>query len=349
MDYHKYKRILVTGAAGFMGGHLVDYLIDVGCEDVYGVDDLSGGYMSNVNPRSHFTELDLRDKARAREYIDEVKPELIFHLAADATEGRSQFTPLNCTERTYLAYLNVLVPAIRNGLKRVVLTSSMSVYGAQKPPFHEDMETKPEDIYAIAKAAKEQATKILSSVHGFEYVIVRPHNVYGERQNMADPYRNVIAIFINRLLSGKPFYIYGDGTQKRSFTYISDCVPPLAKCGFADELHSHIFNIGPGEETAVTINEMSEVVLKAFFEDKEIPEEFKPIYLPDRPREVKDAFCTHDKARKTLDYNPEVGLEEGVARMVAWARGLGHQQPQYLEEIEIVSDNIPKTWKDKLI
>jgi len=344
----KYKRVLVTGSAGFMGSHLVDYLLTKGFK-VYGVDDLSGGYLRNVNPKSHFTKLDLRDKKKTRDYINKIKPDLIYHLAADATEGRSQFTPLSCTERNYLAYLNLLVPAIKNGARRVVLTSSMAVYGAQRPPFHEGLDRKPEDLYAISKAAMEEATEVLSSVHGFEYVIVRPHNVYGEKQNIADPYRNVIGIFINRLLGGKPFYIYGDGKQKRSFSYIDDCTAPLAKCGLLEGINGEIINLGPGPETAVTINELANTVLKEFFGTDNIPEKFLPIHLTARPQEVKNAFSTCDKAKRLLGFEPTTDLEEGIEKMIKWARKLGYQEPKYLKEVELISKNMPKTWKKRLI
>ena len=206
-----------------MGSHLVDALVARGDCEVYGVDDLSGGFERNVNPKSHFTVLDLRDGEKTKEYIHEVKPEIIFHLAATASVGLSQFTPIASTERNYNAYLNVLVPAVQTGImKRMILTSSMDVYGDQKPPFREEMERRPDDIYAIAKTAMEHATEVLADVHRFEYVIIRPHNVYGSRQNLSDPYRNVVGIFINRLLQDKHYYIYGDGEQIRSFTDIDD-------------------------------------------------------------------------------------------------------------------------------
>lgn len=340
------SKVLVTGAAGFMGSHLVDALLELGHE-VYSLDDLSWGYKENVNPKSIFVQLDLQDKKKTEDYINEVKPEYVFHLAADATEGRSQFTPINSTQRNYGAYLNLLVPCIRNGMKKMILTSSMSVYGAQQAPFSEDMERKPEDIYAISKAAMEHATEILSKVFSFDYTIIRPHNVYGPRQNLADPYRNVIAIFINRLLQGKNFFIYGTGEQKRAFSYIDDFTPYIVKAGFDDAANGQIFNIGPVEEC--TINELGNVVLKVFFPDGNIPENMKPEYLPPRPLEVADAWCTAEKAEKLLGYKTSVSLEEGIRKMVEWAKKVGPMDFHYLDNLELVSDTAPETWTKKLL
>src|SRR3989344_3418500 len=314
----KDKRVLVTGSAGFMGSHLVNGLIDQGYKEVYGVDDLSGGYESNVNPKSKFTKLDLREKQKTREFIEKTRPQIIFHLAADATEGRSQFTPISCTERNYLAYLYLLVPAIKNGLEKMIVTSSMSVYGSQTPPFDETMPPAPDDIYGVSKAAMEKATKILSDVHKFKYVIIRPHNVYGPGQNLADLYRNVIGIFINCILNNKNFYIYGDGSQKRAFSYIDDFTPYIIKAAVVKEAEGEIFNIGPTEE--YTINELADVVLKEFFSDGNVPSHLKPKYLPTRPLEGINAWCTADKAKEILGYKASIGLNEGVGKMVSWAK-----------------------------
>lgn len=341
-------KILVTGAAGFIGSHLVEALVSSGKHQIFSVDDLSGGYESNIHPKSFFTKLDLRDREKTSQYIDQVKPELLFHLAADASESRSQFTPISATERNYLAYIYTLIPCIKNGLKKVVLTSSMSVYGAQKPPFSEDLSPRPEDIYGIAKTAMEEATKVLAKVHRFKYVIVRPHNVYGPRQNLADPYRNVIGIFINCLLNNRHFYIYGDGKQKRAFTYIDDFTPYFVRTGFLNKANGEIFNIGPTK--AYTINELANIVLKTFFPDKKIPDNLQPKYLPPRPQEVKEAYCTNHKARKILGYRTRIGLEEGVKKMVAWAKKMGPQKFKYLDEgLEIKSDKAPIIWREKII
>src|SRR3990167_5471554 len=295
------KRILVTGAAGFMGSHLVDALVDLGHE-VYGIDDLSGGYEHNINPNSTFIKLDLREKEKARVAVVGIKPKILFHLAADAAEGRSQFTPISSTERNYLAYLNVLVPAIKNGMTKVILTSSMSVYGSQTPPFSETMDRKPDDIYGIAKASMEGVTEVLSKVFKFKYTIIRPHNVYGPKQNLADPYRNVVGIFINRLLEGKNFYLYGDGMQKRAFSHVDDVIPTMIRAAFNKNVEGLAINIG--SNSPVTLNELANTILKEFFSGGSVPLKFKPSYLPARPQEVKYAYCSHGLAEKFLNFNP---------------------------------------------
>lgn len=341
------QKILVTGAAGFMGSHLVNALIKMGHKEVFGVDDLSGGYIDNINSQSRFTKLDLREKEKVARYIGKIKPEIIFHLAADATEGRSQFTPISCTERNYLAYLYLLVPAIKNGLKKMILTSSMSVYGSQQIPFTEGMDRKPDDIYGISKAAMERATEVMSKVHGFNYAIIRPHNVYGPGQNLSDPYRNVVAIFINCLLNNKNFYIYGDGNQKRAFSYIDDFTPYIVKAAFLKEAEGEIFNIGPTEE--YTINQLAQIVLKGFFTDGNIPQNLRPKYQPNRPMEVKEAWCSVDRAKKILGYKTTVSLEKGVELMINWAKKKGAQKFHYLEELEIINKYTPATWVEKLL
>ena len=256
-------RVLVTGAAGFMGSHAVDSLLDLGHE-VTAADSLIGGYVENVNPAAEFVECDLADRAAAAQLVASAEPEVIFHYAADATEGRSQFTPLSSMDNNVVAYLNTLVPAIARGLSKVVLVSSMSVYGAQPAPFTESMPRLPEDVYAAMKASMEAATEHLAAVHGFEYAVFRPHSVYGERQNLADPYRNVVAIFINALLRGRAIHIYGDGEQRRAYSYIGDVNPAIVDGGLSDRSSGQIFNVGSSED--VSINQLADVVREVFFE-----------------------------------------------------------------------------------
>ena len=337
----RYK-IVVTGSAGFMGSHLVDYLINLGHE-VHGIDNLSGGYLRNISSQAKptFIKIDLCDKKRTSLIIKQLRPQIIYHLAAIAREGLSQFTPISHVENNYNAYLNLLIPAINNGVKRIVLCSSMAVYGNQKPPFAENMRREPHDIYGIAKTAMEQTTEVLADVNMFEYVILRPHNVYGPRQNLADPYRNVVAIFINCLLKNKPFYIYGDGEQKRAFSYIDDITPSIAKAGFNKNVINEIVNIGPEKE--YTINQLSQIILKSF------KSKLKPIYQKERPREVKEAFCSSQKARELLGFKDKTSLEQGVLKMMDWAKSIGYTKPKYLKELELENSQTPETWSSKLI
>lgn len=339
-------KILVTGSAGFMGSHLVDGLLKLG-HDVYGVDDLSGGFMRNVSNKENFTKLDLRNRKKVAEYINKLKPEMIFHLAADATEGRSQFTPFSALDRNITAYMNLLVPAIRNGLKKIILTSSMSVYGGQQVPFDENMIPQPEDVYGSAKASMEVVTRVLSNVYGFKYLIIRPHNVYGPKQNLSDPYRNVIGIFLNRLLRKKSFYIYGDGKQKRAFSYIDDTIPPMIRAAFNKKCEGKTMNVGADE--AITLNQLASILLEEYFGTNKIPKEFIPLHLPSRPQEVKYAYSKHDLAKKLMGFKAKTSIRDGLREMIKWAKEIGPQDFVYLKELDLENDLVPKTWKNKLL
>lgn len=334
-------KCLITGVAGFMGSHLARYLANEG-HDVLGIDNLSIGRLMNVPTNISFSKLDMKNKEAMRIYIESHHPDIIFHLAAFAHEGLSQFCPQLITENNYNAFLNLIVPAINNGMKRIVVCSSMSVYGAQNPPFNEDMPRKPVDIYAIAKTAMEEAVEVLSDVHGFDYTIIRPHNVFGPGQILWDPYRNVAGIFVNRVMKGLPPIIYGDGSQTRAFSYIDDVTPYIARAGFLEQAKGQIINVGPLEESS--INHLAETVLKELKR-----EDLKPIHMPDRPREVKHAYCTNDKAELILGYHTSTTLEEGIRKMVKWAKTIGPQEFQYLDKLELTGKKIPKTWKERLM
>ena len=338
-------KILVTGSLGFMGSHLVDYLHNQG-HTVRGIDNLSTGHGSNTNPAAPTFKVDLvTEPELVAGIVEGFKPDIIYHLAAWAHEGLSQFCPIKITENNYNATLNILVPAIKAKVRRFVFTSSMSVYGDQVPPFNESMERKPADIYAVAKTASEQAIELLSSVHNFDYTIIRPHNVYGPRQTLSDPYRNVVGIFMRRALTGKDLIIYGDGEQTRAFSYIDDVTPYLAAAGWLQKASKQIINIGPLEE--FSINKLADTILALNGHGEGIGK----TYLPDRPLEVKHAFCTNDKAIDILGYKTSVTFEEGLQKMWDWAENLylttGIAEPHYLEQLEIVNESTPETWTKK--
>ncbi len=328
-------RFLVTGVAGFMGGHVAEGLISAGHE-VVGVDDLSGGFEENVPDGVTFHQVDLRDSEKTEAVVGEYPPDVLCHLAANAREGASQFQPRDVCGRNLMAYANVLVPAIRSGVKKVVLYSSMAVYGDQEAPFDESMPRQPADIYGVNKTAMEEMTEILADVHEFMYTIIRPHNVFGERQSLQDPFRNVVGIFMNRIMLGEPLYVYGDGEQKRAFSYIGDSLPAFLRAAeLRPELDGEVVNVGG--KTPITVNELVHIVVAECGDAVEV------IHLPERPREVKQAYCTWQKSVELLDYEERFGLREGIRRMAEWARAKGPQQWRD-ERLELPSAKAPHIW-----
>lgn len=326
-------KILVTGHLGFLGSHLVDAL--VGKHEVVGIDDCSGGYTYNKNEGCKDYLFDLKLQRVTRETMERERPEAIFHLAANAAEGKSHFSPIDICTRNFNTFLNVITPAINSGLERFVYVSSMAVYGKGQVPFKENDTPLPEDPYGASKYACEMVLKSLAEVHGFEYVIIRPHNVYGPRQDMADPYRNVITIFMNSILAKKPWYIYGDGEQRRCFSYIDGITDALVKCVDAS-ISGMTFNVGSDKD--YSINDLAEAVIGV------TKTKIKPIHLPDRANEVKIAIPNHDLAKEHLDLRDICTFEEGLKETWEYAKKLGYQKPRYTG-FEIESNKIPKNWK----
>lgn len=327
-------KILITGVAGLLGSHLAEQFLKEGHE-VYGIDNLSIGLASNVPEGVQWIQADLRDNNFDLTGID-----IVHHCAAWAHEGLSSFSPKLITENIYNIFLNTLVSSINSKVKWFVQYSSMAVYGDQTPPFSEDLLTKPVDVYGIAKAACEQSIRSLADVHNFKYTIIRPHNLIGERQ-LVDPYRNVAMIMMNRIMQGKPPIIYGDGEQKRAFSYVGDAIPCLTKIGIDVFPDKEIINIGPTEE--YSINHLATTILKEFNSD------LQPIHMDDRPKEVKYAWCTNTKAKKLLGFETKTSFEEAIHKMVTWAHTQGPREFKYLDSLELTGDNVPKTWKNRLI
>lgn len=328
------KRVLVTGGAGFIGSHLVDELVKRKYRIAI-LDDFSGGNLRNCNEKAKIFKVDIRNFRKTDDAISLFKPDTVFHLAANAAENKAQFSPVDITSRNFDGSIKVLTASIRNGVKRFIFTSSIAVYGSLQTPFKERDKAEPEDLYGVSKLAFEESLKILSNVHGFEYVIARPHNVYGPRQNMQDPYRNVVTIFMNSILQNKQFYIYGKGNQRRCFSYIDDVVEALVKCG-AGKVNGKIFNIG--SDTDYSVKELSDLVLKI------TKSNLKPLYLPERPQEVKVAISDHRLSKKYLGYKDKTSLEKGLTRTWEWVRGEGYKKPKF-GTVEIDSPLLPKNWK----
>ncbi len=330
----KSKNILVTGGGGFIGSHLVDRLIING-HKVSIIDDLSGGKKANINPKAKFYLCDLREVTKTDKIIKKIQPGIVFHLAANAAENKAQFSPIDITSRNWNTFINTLVSSLNSGMKRIIVTSSIAVYGSLQTPFKETDKPEPEDLYGVSKLAMEEALKILSKVHKFEYVITRPHNCYGPRQNMNDPYRNVVTIFMNALLKKQPYYIYGDGNQRRCFSFIDDVVDAIFKCGFGN-FNTMTFNIGADKDYSV--NELSDTIQQVT--DINIP----PIYLDERPQEVKEAVADHTQAKKYLGYKDKTSLHKGIKATWEYAKQLGPQEYIY-DRVELDSPMLPKNWR----
>lgn len=335
----KKEKMLVTGGAGFIGSWLVDELLSRGYEVVC-LDDLSGGFLQNVNKKCKFIKVDIRETEKVAKIMKDEKIDVIYHIAAYAAEGQSIFSPIQINDINIKPMNNLLVAAVNNNIRKFVFTSSMAVYGRQNPPFSEDLLEMPEDPYGVGKSYCERMLEIFSKIYGFDYTILRPHNVYGPRQNISDPYRNVLGIWINGIMRGQPPYIYGDGEQTRAFSYIEDVTPAVANAGFYAKANNTAINVGSDE--VVSINDACKIVLDVMQSD------LKPIHTSERPGEVKHAFCTTEKAERLLDYKTNTKLKDGIQKMVNWARQVGPQKPTYRLPLEITK-NAPKVWKEKLI
>lgn len=332
-------KIFITGVAGFLGSHLADRMIELG-HTVAGNDTLIGGYMDNVPSGVEFHKIDCCDIDSMTKAI--AGSDVVIHTAATAHEGLSVFSPSFITKNIFEASVSTISASIQNKVKRFVFCSSMARYGNQQVPYTEDQTPMPEDPYAVAKVASEDVLKMLGETHGMEWNIAIPHNIVGPRQRYDDPFRNVMSIMINRNLQGKPSIIYGDGLQTRCFSYVGDCISCLEKMALDPNIVSEIINIGPDEGT-ITVKDMANLVAK------ECAFSLDPIHMPDRPREVKHASCSADKARRVLNYETKTTLEESVRQTVEYVRSRGVKPFDYTYPLEIVSELTPKTWSERLM
>ncbi len=322
-------KVLVTGQSGLLGSHLVDILLAQGHE-VYGISRTN----RNENPKCKNYCMDLKNTAKAKKIIEDIAPEVVFALAANAAEGKSFFSPIDITTNNIDVFFNTLVPSIKAGkLKRFIFTSSVAAYGAIKVPFKESDMPVPQDIYGVSKLTNENCLKIMSKVHGFEFVIIRPHNVFGPRQNMNDPYRNVVTLFMNHILRNEPYSIYGDGEMRRCFSYVKDVVDIICQCGFKD-VAGMTFNVG--SDLDWSINQLSEKIQKISGHS------ISPIYLSDRVQEVHTAICDHTLIKKYFNYK-DTSLDKALKETWEWVKEQGPQEYIYTE-LELPGDLVPKNW-----
>jgi UDP-glucose 4-epimerase len=332
-------KIFITGIAGFLGSHLADRMLELGHE-VVGNDTLIGGYRDNVPKKAKLYVVDCCDIEKMT-YIME-GCDIVIHSAATAHEGLSVFSPSFITKNIFEASVATISAAVQNKVKRFVYCTSMARYGNQPHPFTEDMAPKPVDPYGVAKVAGEDVLKILAETHGMEWNIAVPHNIVGPRQKFDDPFRNVMSIMANRNLRGLSAIIYGDGNQTRCFSYVADCINCLEKMALDPKVVGEIINIGPDDGT-ISIKDLAVLVAK------ETGFEGEAIHMPDRPREVKHADCSADKARWLLQYETKTTLEKSIQETVAYIKKKGPKPFDYSYPLEIISDKTPKTWKDRLM
>ena len=328
------KTVLITGIAGLIGSNFSDWIIkNKKNTNIIGIDDLSGGYIENIDKSIEFHKLNLVDDDI--EYLfKKNKIEIIFHFAAYAAEGLSPFIRVFNYNNNLLATAKLINNAIKYKIKRFVFTSSMATYGEGNVPFSEEDELKPVDPYGIAKLACEFDLKVAYDQHGLEYCIIKPHNVYGPKQNIWDKYRNVLGIWMLQNLNNQPITIYGDGSQRRAFSYIEDCLEPLWNASEKKEAINQIVNLGGSKN--ISLNEVADILL-------EVMGYGEKIYLEKR-HEVKNAWSTHEKSERILGYNEKYTLSKGLNEMHNWAIKQPQRKQFKWENYEII-DNIYSYWK----
>ncbi len=326
---------LVTGGAGFIGSHVVDHLLKAGHHLVV-LDDLSGGFTKKLNEEAEFVKGSILDEALIEELFRKHQFDYVFHLAAYAAEGLSHFIRKFNYSNNVIGSVNLINASIKHGIKRFVFTSSIAVYGTGELPLTEQQTPNPEDPYGIAKYAVELDLKTANDMFGLDFTIFRPHNVYGERQNIGDPYRNVIGIFMNQILKGKPLTIFGNGEQSRAFSYIDDVAPFIAKSVALEQTKNQVYNIGADSPTSLNT--------LVYTLEKVVDKKLKIEHLPER-KEVIHAYADHSKFAEAFGNNHEyTSLKNGLQQMWQWVKKNGARTSQKFEGIEIET-SLPPSWK----
>lgn len=326
---------LVTGGAGFIGSHVARHLIHLN-HKVIVLDDLSGGFKSNIPSSAQFVQGSITDTDLINQLFKEHNFDYVYHLAAYAAEGLSHFIRKYNYENNLIGSINLINAAVNYEIKCFVFTSSIAVYGAQEVPLKESQKPQPEDPYGIAKYAVEMDLENAHRMFGLDYIIFRPHNVYGPHQNIGDTYRNVVGIFMNQILKDEPLTIFGDGEQTRAFTYINDVAPYIARSYAFAKAKNQILNIG--SDQAYTVNQLATEVSQSMAAKTSIN------HLEQR-EEVVHAYADHSKFKEIFTPKPETSLAEGLAQTAQWVRSHGARESSIFENIEI-RKNLPKSWTE---
>jgi UDP-glucose 4-epimerase len=324
---------LVTGGAGFIGSHVVKHALALGHEVVV-LDDLSGGFEDHIPAGAKFVQGSVVDHRLVTSLFAEHKFDYVYHLAAYAAEGLSHFIRRFNYNTNLVGSINLINESVKHKVKCFVFTSSIAVYGKGQLPMTEEMKPEPEDPYGVSKYAVELDLRSAHEMFGLNYVVFRPHNVYGENQNIGDKYRNVIGIFMNQIMQGKALTIFGDGSQTRAFSYIDDVAIPITHSVNIPAAYNQVFNVGA--DKPYTVNELATVVSEEFGVEPDIT------HLSAR-NEVMHAYSDHSRARAVFGEPTGIDLREGIARMAAWARKVGARQSQEFGNIEI-TEKLPDGW-----
>ena len=329
------KAILITGSAGFIGSRFSDYLIANHPEySIIGIDNLFGGYESNMDSKVIFFHRDL-----STDNIDDIFEtydiEYVYHFAAYAAEGLSPFIRKFNYMNNVVATANIINECIKHNIKRLIYTSSMSVYGfGEGHEFTEEDLPCPIDPYGVAKYACEMDIKIAGVQHNLDWCIIRPHNVYGIKQNIWDKYRNVLGIWMYNILHNKPITIYGDGEQTRAFSYIDDTLECYWNAALRKETSHQIINLGA--LTGYSINEAANIL-------SEITNYNNIVHLEPR-HEVKHAIPNGNKSIDLLNYKETTSLYEGLSKMWDWVQ-TQPDRPQYKWPFYELDNKIYSYWK----
>ena len=325
---------LVTGGAGFIGSHVAEALISSGYPVVV-LDDLSGGTVENVPPEALFVKGSIQDRSLISKLFEKYRFQYIFHIAAYAAEILSHHIKHFNYQNNLIGSINLINAAVNWNVKCFVFTSSIGVYGQAKPPTEENTLPNPADSYGIAKYAVELELRSSQDMFGLDYIIFRPHNVYGERQNISDPYRNVIGIFMNQVMQNQLMTVYGDGNQKRAFSHILDVAPTIARSIEVTAAYNQIFNIGG--DSPYTINHLVDVIAETMKVNKKVE------YLPSR-HESYHAYSSHEKLDHVFGKQESISLEEGVKKMADWVLNSEYKPSPVFTDIEI-RKNMPPSWE----
>jgi UDP-glucose 4-epimerase len=330
-------KVLITGVAGLLGSRLADWLVETHPEiEVVGIDDLSGGYKENINEKVEFWQMNL--VTHPIENCFEVhKFDYVFHFAAYAAEGLSPFIRQYNYENNLVATARIVNQCIKHDVKRLVFTSTLAVYGhGYGGIFDETQIPKPIDPYGVAKYGCEMDIQIAGEQHGLDWCIIRPHNVYGIKQNIWDKYRNVLGIWMYQHLNGESMTIFGDGEQTRAFSYIDDIVEPLWNSAIRPEASKEIINLGGVEEWS--INDANNI-LKKIIGSGEV------IYKEGR-HEVKHSIPTFQKSIDILGFEHKTQFENGLYDMWKWAKEQPKRERFVWSEYEL-DNGIYSFWKTK--